>query len=280
MTVINPPQEGKKLNIARVFPTRTNISPTDSDAYFGYPELFTPKYDEVHISTVFTWDKEYAERLAIAWADYGKVTIGGPALDDLGSEFMPGRYTRPGVTITSRGCPNNCWFCFVPKREGKLRELEVKEGNIILDNNLTACSESHLDKVFDMLKKQKQVSFNQGLESRRITDKFVDRLCSLPSIKDIWLACDTPGAIKPLKKALEKLSKYFNRNKLRCYVLIGKDMAEEESRLRTVYELGCLPFAMLYKDGNGLQYSKKWKDFQRTWARPAAYKTLMKFSPS
>jgi hypothetical protein len=164
----------------------------------------------------------------------------------------------------------------VPKREGKLRELDVKPGNILLDNNLTACSEKHLDKVFAMLKTQKQVSFNQGLEADLITYEFVERLRSLPSIKDIWLACDTPNRIKPLEKALAKLKKYFNQSKLRCYVLIGKDMQEEENRLRRVYELGCLPFAMLYKSDKDMNYSREWKQFQRTWARPAAYKSMMK----
>jgi len=264
------------VRIARVFPSRTSMTPIDADAYYDTPDMFTPDYDEIHISTVFTWDKQKAEELAFQWEHKGKVKLGGCAYGDPGGEFIPGMYVKKGVTITSRGCPNNCWFCFVPKREGKLRELEVKEGNIVLDNNLTACSESHLDKVFEMLKKQKQVSFNQGLEARRITDKFVERLRSLPSIKDIWLACDTGSAIIPLKKAMQKLGKYFNRNKMRCYVLIGKDKQQEEYRLRLVYELGLLPFAMLYKDESKKQYSKEWRDFQRTWARPAAYKCLMK----
>jgi hypothetical protein len=44
------------MKIARVFPTRTSMTPTDPDAYVGLPDLFTPQYDEVHISVAFTWD--------------------------------------------------------------------------------------------------------------------------------------------------------------------------------------------------------------------------------
>ena len=48
-------------------------------------------------------------------------------------------YMKPGYVITSRGCPNRCWFCAVPKREGyQLRELPVTDGWIVADDNLLA----------------------------------------------------------------------------------------------------------------------------------------------
>jgi len=261
--------------IARVFPTKTKMSPIDSDAYFGEPDLFTPNYDEVHISVTFTWDIERGKKLADAWKRLGVVCIGGPAFDASGGDFIAGRYLRPGITITSRGCPNNCGFCFVPKREGKLRELPIVQGNIVQDNNLTACSRGHIDNVFKMLSTQKQVYFMGGLESARIDDYFVDKLRSI-KIGDwgISLAYDTPNADKPLVKAVEKLNKYFKRRKIKCYVLIGygDDTIEKaENRLRRAWEIGTLPFAMLYKPK---EYNKDWKQLQRRWVRPAIIKSI------
>ena len=62
---------------------------------------------------------------------------------------------KKGYVITSRGCPNRCWFCAVPKREGyALRELPVIDGWIVTDDNLLACSDRHIKEVFDMLKRQ------------------------------------------------------------------------------------------------------------------------------
>jgi hypothetical protein len=53
-------------------------------------------------------------------------------------------------------------------------------------------------------------------------------------------------------------------------------MREEQSRMIEIYTLGFMPFAQLYRNDSGKKYSKEWRNFQRTWARPAAYKTLLK----
>ena len=72
---------GDAVRIARVFPTKTSMTPIDQDAYYGTPELFMPKYDEVHISCQFTWDIPKAKRLALDWEHIAPVKIGGVAID-------------------------------------------------------------------------------------------------------------------------------------------------------------------------------------------------------
>lgn len=272
------------MRIARVFSRKTNMSPLDPDCYFGLPDLFTPNYDEVHISVSFTWDLEKANMLADGWVNKTKkLKRGGPAYDDSGNKFIPGMYLKKGVTITSRGCPNNCPWCFVPQREGKIRELSITEGNIIQDNNLLACSRRHLTKVFKMLQHQKRIDFSGGFESARVTDKIVEKLRGL-SIYQIWLAYDHPNAEKPLIKAVNRLSKYFKRDKIRCYVLIGYEedsLEKAENRLKRAWEIGTLPFAMRYRtpqiswQKTYLFKERPWNLLARQWTRPAITKSLM-----
>lgn len=259
------------MRIARVFPRKTKFSPTDPDAYFDAPGFFTPEYDEAHVSVVFTWDKPKAEQLARQWKQKAKlVRIGGPAYGDRGGEFTPGLYVKQGVTITSRGCPNFCPFCLVPGREGAIRELEIKPGKIIQDNNLLACSPAHLKRVFAMLRTQKSVCYRGGLEARRITDEIAEEMHTI-STREIWLACDTPGALKETINAIVTLrTAGFKNYQLRVYVLIGRDMEEERERLQTLLDFGATPFAQLYQPEKRIRYSQEWRDFARLWSRPAA----------
>lgn len=267
--------------IIRVFPRRTNMTPDDEYSFVGMPPFaqFIPDHNAIHISVVFTWDKLYAEQLQKNWQEITDkpVLIGGTAYDDPGLEFIPGMYVKPGITITSRGCPNNCDFCLVPKREGKIRELPIQRGNIIQDNNILACSDVHIDKVFEMLKHEKGICFKGGLEARRITTKIADKLARL-KIKELWLACDKPEHLKVTIKAIHTLRKAgFSQNYIRCYVLIGFDKEEERYRLEELYKSGCLPFAQLYrKDDDSVKYTDDWKKFARVWSRPAIYKAVMK----
>lgn len=273
------------MNIGKVFPRKTSMTPKGFDSYVGKPPLWCPNgYDEIHISVAFTWDIQRAEYLARQWRAFGKVKIGGPALGDPGNSFEPGMYLKEGVTITSRGCPNNCPWCFVPKREGKIRELKIKPGHIIQDNNLLACSKLHIRKVFEMLRTQRAVDFSGGLEASRVTDSIVEELRGL-KIKQIWLAYDHFNAEWSVKAAVEKLRKYFPRDKIRCYVLVGyhRDTLEKaEGRLRWTWEIGTLPFAMRYRTpeaewgGTFLFKDRAWNLLARQWTRPAITKSIMK----
>ena len=272
-----------KKQIARVFPTRTSLSPVDRHAYFGIPDLFTPLYDEAYISVSFTWDIKKANWLKEQWESHAEtVKMGGPAIDgEPTNGFKAGVYLKKGVTITSRGCPNRCSWCFVNQDIVELEDFP--EGNIVQDNNILACSRNHLDKVFQMLSHQKQISFSGGFESCKVSDQVVDKLRGL-SIYQIWLAYDYPEAIMPLKKAVEKLRKYFRRDQIRCYVLIGykeDSIPAALGRLSQAWELGTLPFAMRYRtpktswEDTYLFAGREWNLFTRKWTRPAIIKSRM-----
>ncbi len=263
--------------IARVFPRRTAATPTDALAFVGCqpPMLAPPEVDEVHVSVAFTWDMPMAERLAEAWRVLGvPVKMGGPAMMEPGGAFVPGRYLRNGYVITSRGCPNRCWFCDVPRREGNaLRELPIADGWNVLDDNLLACSDGHINAVFDMLARQrKPPEFTGGLEARLLRPWHAERLREIRTER-LYMAYDTPDDYEPLVAAGRMLQNAgFTRagHRMCCYVLIGypgDTFDAATKRLNDTMAAGFMPFAMLYRDKQG-GYDTSWRRFQREWLRP------------
>jgi hypothetical protein len=264
--------------IIRVFPRRTKATPKDDYAFVGDPpsKLIRPEADEVHISCSFTWDLPEAHRLVEAWKQYYPIVkLGG--IECHNGTFSPGMYIRQGVTFTSRGCNNQCPWCLVPEREGKLREIEIKPGNIIQDNNLLQCSNRHIEKVFSMLRSQHGVEFAGGLDSRLLTTEIADEIRSL-KVKQVFLAADTKESLKMLEAAIKRLG--LSRNKVRCYALLarnGESMSDATERLEAIWELGAMPFGQLYQPPDEyIRYSKEWRGLVRTWSRPAAMKALMR----
>lgn len=248
-------------------------------AFVGDPPLFRPGSEKtpVRISVTFKYHKREAERIAKGWRDfYDDVKIGGPAYGDPGGEFTPGRFLKAGCTITMRGCAKRCGWCCVPTQEGPIREMAIKPGWIVQDNNLLACSEAHVHAVFEMLRQQKrQIFFNGGLDKHYLKPWHRELFDSI-HIGELWFACDESKDFAFLERA-RGLLEGIPLRKLRCYTMIGYDeesLADSERRIEKVFELGFMPFCQLYQPNeldSPRQYSPEWKAVQRKWSRPAAY---------
>ncbi|MFV0399178.1 MAG: hypothetical protein ACK5LX_00985 [Oscillospiraceae bacterium] len=279
------------MRIARVFPRRTNATPKDDLAFIGPPpECFSqshlwskaPEVDEVHISVTFTCDTPKAEKLAREWAWIAPVKIGGPAFNEPGGDFVPGKYLKEGYVITSRGCPNRCWFCSVPAREGyQLRQLPITHGWNVLDDNLLACSESHIRAVFRMLADQPHKPlFTGGLEAKMLKPWHAEELRKLGA-KRLYMAYDTPDDLEPLIEAGKMLREggiTQESHTAACYVLVGYQgdtFEKAEKRLTDTVKAGFWPNAMLYRDDSG-NANPEWRRFQREWFNPHIVGTKVK----
>ena len=267
----------------RVFPRRTPATPVDDLVRIGAPELWDAA-DTVQVSCTCTWDIPRAEHLAGLWETVTKdVSLGGPALGDPGATFVPGRFLKRGRVITSRGCPNHCWFCMAWRREGNdMRLLPICDGYMVDDSNLLACPDAHVLAVFEMLARQKErCRFTGGLEARRLQGWHVEWLARL-NPKTIWMAYDTPDDYEPLRQAARWLRQagimQGRPDAVCCYVLAGWNGARgvdtieaAEHRVHQAVALGFFPKAMLFDDGREWppRERRRWKDWAWGWSQKA-----------
>jgi len=262
----------------RVFARKTKWTPTDELAFYTGPPLFVREWDRhslVLVSATFTWDIENAYALARAWSlHFDNVQVGGSAFGDPGGQFVPCRFIKQGVTFTSRGCPKRCTWCLVPQREGKIRELGIQPGYIVQDNNLLACSQGHIESVFEMLAGQRKgIEFKGGLDIDFMQPRHVELLKQI-KVAELWVACDRAEDITRLDKAADLLGD-FSIEKKRCYVLVGKDgetQDQAQARCEAVYRKGFLPYAQLFRSENSGPSRGQWHDFCNFWSKPGLYR--------
>lgn len=173
----------------------------------------------------------------------------------------------------TRGCPNNCSFCIVSKKEGQksrkvadLSEFWRGQKHIdLLDANILACSE-RMDLLQQLIDSGASVNFSQGLDARFITEEVAYKLAEIKKIEHIHFAFDfmrnEKAIIEGLKLAKNALGKKMRSNESTVYMLTNFDTTLEEDlhRIRAIQESGFQPCVMIYRKQTAPQCTK---DLQR-----------------
>jgi hypothetical protein len=153
----------------------------------------------------------------------------------------------------------------------------------VLDDNLLACSEQHINDVFDMLSRQSEKPmFTGGLEAKKLKLWHAEKLKKIGT-KRLYMAYDTPDDYEPLVcagKMLQEVGFTFASHVMGCYVLIGYNgdtFDKAEKRLTETVKAGFMPYAMLFRNKLG-SIRTDWKKFQRVWLRPEIIASRIKNS--
>ena len=169
-------------------------------------------YDKTYVSIVFQGNRKYV---------IGKDAVYGGTGVDL-TTVLPDYVERcePDYSIypendtsygfISRGCIRNCSFCFVPKKEGKIRQVAnvddiVRHKKVkFMDNNFLALP-NHKKILQEIIDKKIKCCFDQGLDIR-LLDKENSRLLS--QVKywgNIFFAFDDYKYLKVVDRKVELL---------------------------------------------------------------------------
>ena len=236
-------------------------------------------YDLVYVSKVF--GDEYS-KMDSACIQADKIIYGGTGLaisivdgkevyeptndDKLPDEIehiYPDYSLYPELTkdmaygFLTRGCPNNCSFCIVSKKEGRqsvkvadLSEFWNGQKYIkLLDPNILACKD-HLDLLQQLVDSKATVDFTQGLDARFINEENLKLLKQI-KIKMIHFAFDfmknEKRIIKGLSLAKQQL-RISDRNSV-VYMLTNYDTSLKDDlyRVKKLKEIGYMPDVRIYR---------------------------------
>lgn len=212
--------------------------------------------DTAFISVAFSWQLPEAYQRAVWLRSQGyKVRAGGPGLfarkqymedvAELGGEVDALVHHNFQATMASRGCPVGCYFCIVPKMEGREFTLlpDFIPRVILCDNNLSALPIDYQEYIIEKYKKSgvPLKDANSGFEPRTFDEGTYRRWKEIN--KGPWrFGYDETDEGDQVYRMTQILKNEPAPSK-RVYVLIGNEPFEAcYRRITQVIEWGCEPY--------------------------------------
>lgn len=226
------------------------------------------------ISVAFTWRLPEARKIAEQYYALGvnRVVAGGPGvytrrafLADICDIPLPGTPAaripdtivrhNPMATRASYGCPVGCWFCIVPKMDGKtftlLPDFAVRP--VLCDDNLSALPADFQDHIVARYRKAgvPLLDANSGFEPATFDEDVFARW--RPILKGPWrFGFDEATEGDAVARAFRILKDVSPRRK-QVYTMIGHEPFDVcMDRIRKVIAAGGEPYAQPFMKLNAL----------------------------
>lgn len=173
----------------------------------------------------------------------------------------------------TRGCPNNCEFCIVSKKEGRaslkvadLSEFWNGQKNIkLLDANLLACKDK-MDLLTQLADSKANVDFTQGLDARFINEETATALSRI-KLSMVHFAFDLMRNEKAIINGLRLFKEYnkidFGRSVVYILTNFNTTLEEDLYRVRAVIGLGYMPDIRIYRKTTApaiLRHLQRWSN--------------------
>ena len=202
-------------------------------------------FDRVYSSKVFDFTPEnpYLPPDTIkGGTGYGLFTELDPEID----EMFPDYSIYPGcdyaIGYLTRGCPNRCRWCVVPKKEGNIRPYRTwrdlvrpdTDKLVLMDNNILACDYG-IEQLEGLAGSGYRIDLNQGMDARLVTPEVADILARLKWLRFLRFSCDRDSQIEPILHACELLKEQgVKPYRVFVYLLVTADVDSASRRVEAL----------------------------------------------
>lgn len=205
-------------------------------------------YDRVYSSKVFdfTPDNPYLPddtiRGGTGYRDLPMNQVLAPEIDDMFPDYSIYPDCDYAIGYLTRGCPNHCRWCIVPKKEGGIRpyrkwqDIVRNDTNklVLMDNNILAC-EYGIKQLESLIDSGYSIDLNQGMDARLVTERVAEILAQLSWIRFIRFSCDQKSQIEPIKRTIELLGNCgVKPYRIFIYMLVTTDLVDASERVEAL----------------------------------------------
>lgn len=246
------------------------------------------KYGRVYSSKVFDFTPvdpylpDDAIRGGTGYRDIPMDKTLPPEIDSMFPDYSIYPECDYAIGYLTRGCPNNCRWCVVPKKEGNIRPYRAWEELIrpdtdklvLMDNNILAC-EYGISQLESLIGSGYQIDLNQGMDARLVNARVANILSQIRWMRYIRFSCDQKSQIDPVKRTIELLRSHgVKPYKIFIYLLVTEDIEDVAKRVEA---LKGYPGINLYAQAErnerlGIIPNKLQLEFQRRYVYGGGYR--------
>lgn len=248
----------------------------------------TNYYDRVYSSKVFDYTPEnpyLPETTIYGGTGYKNIPINRELPEEI-DKIFPDYSIYHGcdyaIGYITRGCPNKCRWCVVPKKEGQIRsyrewqEIVRKDTDklVLLDNNIISCKHG-IQQLESIIDSRYRIDLNQGMDARLVTDQIAQILSKLKWIRFIRFSCDQKSQIEPIKNTIELLGKYgVKPYRIFIYLLVTENIEDAVYRVEKLKQYKSINlYAQAEKNERmGIMPNRDQKEFQQRYMYGGSYR--------
>lgn len=211
-----------------------------------YDAMFGGEYDKVYASKIFNFSPDvdfviHSKEVVRGGTGYDLSSVLPQDIDDCQPDYSIYQSVHSDISFgfLTRGCPNKCKWCVVPRKEGTIRPYwdidRVANGNrniILMDNNLLAAGEYACTQLERIIERGYCIDLNQASDARLLTEEHAMLFSRIKWLGNrIRFGCDTHAQIEECHRAIRLIKSYGYKGEFFLYTMLNDDFTESYSRI-------------------------------------------------